>query len=349
MSLRHHRHVQRITIKDVARASGVSTQTVSRVLNDRPDVSEDTRLRVKQIITDLNYHPSALARSLIHQRSFTLGVIIYGLKYVGVNRTLAAIIEQAQVFGYNLLIKELPNLAIEDVQPVVRDLLASEVEGIIYAVQEWGDNWRIIQEQLVEPPVPIIYLKHQPHPNFCTISVDNYSGGCLATQHLIDIGRKNIAHISGPEKWQESSARLQGWQDTLRAAGLPAEERRCVMGDWSSACGEKCFHELLQSFPQVDAIFAANDQMALGVLHSASKRGIHIPDDLAIVGFDDIAEAAYFTPSLTTIRQDFDQLGALAIKKMLQIIRYEALDEEAPIPDTVILQPQLILRESSAR
>jgi DNA-binding LacI/PurR family transcriptional regulator len=341
------RRNQRITIKDVARVSGVSTQTVSRVLNDRPDVSDETRHKVKKIINELDYQPSALARSLIHQRSFTIGVVIYGLKYVGVNLTLAGIIEQAQVFGYNLLIKEIASLAIEDVQPVIRELLASEVEGILYAVQEWGDNWRIIRQQLATPPVPMVFLKYRAQPNFCTISIDNHLGGCMATQHLLDIGRRKIAHISGPEKWQETITRHQGWLDTLHAAGITVENRQVYVGDWTSTSGEEALLELLESFPEMDGIFAANDQMALGVIHLAAKKGIKIPDDIALVGFDDISEAPFFTPSLTTIRQDFDQLGSLAIKKLLQTFEHKPLNPVEYLSDSIVLKPQLIVREST--
>lgn len=347
MSSRRKAPGSKPTIKDVARMCEVSTQTVSRVLNRRPDVSPDTRERILQVISDLGYQPSALARSLIQRRSFTLGVIIAGLKYVGISQTLNGITEQADQEGYSLLLEELPSFDVTDVQPVIRSLLSHQVEAIIYAAPEIGDNWRNVQAQRPNPCPPIVFLKGSPCEGISTISINNYRGACLAVRHLYEQGCRRIAHISGPLDWWETRERLRGWKDTLKVLGLPAGPEQCTGANWSSAGGEKAFRTLLESFPQMDGIFAANDQMALAVLHVANQVGINVPRQLAVVGFDDLAESAYYSPALTTVRQDLRSLGTLAVKKAIQMVNLSPVPEGETLPETILLEPYLMVRSSS--
>ncbi len=335
------------TIKDVARIAGVSTQTVSRVINNRPDVSAETRTRIQAIIAELGYQPSALARSLIHQRSYTLGVIIAGLKYIGISQTLAGIAGECESSGYSLLLKELSRFDLPDPQPVIQELLSHQVEGIIYAIPEIGDNWANLRRQLGSLSTPIIYLKGEAQPGYLTIAVNNLGGACLATSHLVEQGRRRIAHISGPLDWWEARQRQQGWRDALQQAGLPAAENQCIEGNWSSSSGDKAFRRLLESYPQMDAVFAANDQMALGILHVAHQQGLRVPDDLAVIGFDDLFEASYFTPALSTISQDLNLLGQLAVRKIVQMLSPEVLSPEPALADTITLQPSLVVRAST--
>ena len=211
---------KRATIKQVAKLADVSTQTVSRVINDRPDVSPETRQRVQQVIEELKYQPSALARSLIQQRSFTLGVVTAGLKYFGPSRTLNGITNMAEELGYALLLEELLQFDTDDIRPLLENLLARHVDGIVWAVPEVGDNRRWVEEILNDVPVPVVFLTMQPRPGVSTVSVDNYAGGVLATQHLLDQGYRQIGHISGPLDWWEARQRKQAWQDTLTKAGI---------------------------------------------------------------------------------------------------------------------------------
>lgn len=335
----------RVTIKDVARESGVSTQTVSRVLNNRPDVAPETRQRVSEVIAQLKFRPSQLARSMIQQRSLTLGVIVASLKYSGVVRTLYGIMEQAENSDYSVLVKELHSFSEQDYHRVIDPLLRHEVEGIIYAVPEIRGDLAKIQSQLEGIHTPVVYIRRKPRPTSHTIAVDNQAGAQMAVNHLLSQGCRRIAHISGPLHWWEAAERKQGWQDALRAAGLPAEKRHSVAGDWTSASGARAFQELLVKYPELDAIFAANDQMALGVLNAAQASGLRIPADLAVVGFDDLAEAAYFCPSLTTVRQDLPRLGALAVEKVFQIINQPT----SPVSFSLVLPPELIIRDSSIK
>ncbi|MCE1253637.1 MAG: LacI family transcriptional regulator [Anaerolineae bacterium] len=334
------------TIKDVARLCGVSTQTISRVLNKRPDVSPETRERVLEVINQLGYQPSALARSLIQQRSYTLGIIIAGLKYAGISLTLNGIAEQADQEGYSLLIKELPSFDVSDVQPVIRSLMAHQVEAIIYAAPECGNNWRNVQSQCPRPCPPMVFLKGNPYSDFSTISIDNFMGAYLATRHLLDQGCHHIAHISGPMDWWEAIEREKGWHAALEDAKLPPEDRQCALGNWSSSSGERAFYSLLESYPEVDGVFAGNDQMALSVLYVAAKKKIKIPEQLAVVGFDDLSESPYYSPSLTTIRQDLRMLGTMAVKKAIEMVNEPVVTGDS-LSDTIVIKPQLIVRESS--
>jgi DNA-binding LacI/PurR family transcriptional regulator len=341
--------IQRVTIKQVAREAGVSTQTVSRVLNERPDVADETRRKVEETIERLGYHPSALARSLIRQRSFTLGVVTAGLKHIGPSRTLNGIAQQAEAMGYTLLLKELPGFETVDARPILRALLSRQVDGILWAVPEIGANRDWLADSLPEPRIPLLFLTMSPRPGVPVVSVDNYQGGCLAVQHLLDQGYRRIGHLAGPQEWWEARQRKTAWQATLAAAGAAPEERNWVEGNWSSASGERAIERLLEQAPELDAVFVANDQMALSVLQSAHRRGKRIPQDLGVVGFDGLPESAYFWPSLTTIDPGLHGLGCTAVQELVAIIEAGRLGQANYEPQTILLQPTLVIRDSSKR
>lgn len=338
------RQKQKVTIKDIARLCGVSTQTISRVINKRPDVSPETREAVEKTIAEMGYHPSALARSLVQQRSYTLGVITTGLKYVGVSQTLNGITEECEASNYALLIKELIRFDSPNIVPVIESLISRHVEGIIFAAPEQGGNVKIIQSQLPSFCPPILFLKSEPNPNYTTINIDNYGGARKAVEYLASTGRKNIGLISGPLEWLEARQRKQGWEDAIKAQGLTPSDQHCAEGSWSSASGALSFATLLEKYPKMDAVFVSNDQMALGVLHYANEHGIRIPDDLSVIGFDDVTEAAYFTPSLTTVTHPLRELGILAVKTLLEQI--EGTDARLGIK-AITLQTELVLRGST--
>jgi LacI family transcriptional regulator len=337
---------KRATIKHVAKAAGVSTQTVSRVINDRPDVSPETRERIQQIIEDLDYRPSALARSLIQQRSFTLGVVTAGLKFIGPSRTLNGITSKAEELNYALLLEELPRFDTENIKPLLQNLIAHHVDGIVWAVPEVGDNRRWVDEILKDVPVPVVFLTMQPRAGVTTVSIDNYSGGVLATQHLLSIGYRKIGHISGPLDWWEARQRKQAWQETMAKAGIKVSERHVTEGNWSSSSGEPAFDQLLQSYPEMEAVFVANDQMSLAVLQTAHRKGINIPGDLAVVGFDNIVESGFFSPALTTINHEQHELGCRAIQEL--VAQIEALQRNEKIePLNILLSTELVVRETT--
>ena len=337
---------KRATIKDVARIAGVSTQTVSRVINNRPDVSPETRERVRQVITKLDYQPSALARSLISQRSFTLGVVTAGLKYIGPSRTLNGITSMAEELKYALLLEELSRFDTEDIKPILQDLLARHVDGIVWAVPEVGDNHRWIDEIYSDIRVPVVFLTMQPRAGITTVSVDNYSGGVLAVRHLLDQGCRQIGHISGPLDWWEARQRKLAWQDTLKKAGFPVSDNRYAEANWSSSSGESAFTQLLGSYPDMDGVFVGNDQMALSVLQVLHRQGVRVPQDLAVVGFDNMAESPYFWPALSTVNHNLHELGCRAVQETVKQIESVRRNENLD-PQAISLSPELVIRESS--
>lgn len=339
----------RATIKEVASAAGVSTQTVSRVINNRPDVSPDTRKRVQEIIDQLGYQPSALARSLIRQRSYTLGVVTAGLKYIGPSRTLSGITRAAEESGYSLLLKELPHFDANNVVPIFQKLLSRQVDGIIWAVPEVGENRNWVNRLPLDIEIPIVYLAMKSQEKISVVSINNYLGGHIAVSHLLEQGYRHIGHISGPLDWWEARERMAAWRDALKEANHEVKEEHWVEGNWSSESSARVIDKLIRQYPEMDAIFVANDQMALSVMQYACQKGMQIPDDLGIVGFDDIPESAFFWPPLTTIHQDQFNVGEVAVEETIKIIESYRYEHEPVRPKSIMLAPTLVVRKSSLK
>ncbi|HNB50677.1 MAG TPA: LacI family DNA-binding transcriptional regulator [Anaerolineales bacterium] len=339
----------RTTIKEVAAAAGVSTMTVSRVLNDRPDVSAETRKRVKQIIDEMEYQPSALARSLIQQRSYTLGVVTAGLKHIGPSRMLNGITQIAEEAGYSLLLKELSHYHMRETNPIFQELLSRHVDGILWAVPEIGDNHEWINQLTLPLETPVVFLTMEPRENLTTVSVDNYQGGRLIMAHLLEQGYQHIGHISGPLDWWESRQRMAAWRDALVENGCPIKDEYWAEGNWSPTSGAEAAEKLFVQYPDMDAIFVGNDQMALSVLYIAHKRGYSMPDTLGVAGFDNIPEAAYFYPPLTTVQQAQYEVARVAMQEMIQAIEAGWQGEEPPSSQALMISPTLVTRESTLR
>jgi LacI family transcriptional regulator len=342
-----HQRPGRATIKEVASAAGVSTQTVSRVINGRPDVSPETRERVQDVIDRLSYQPSALARSLIRQRSYTLGVVTAGLKYIGPSRTLSGITSAAEAAGYSLLLKELTNFNANNVTPIFQTLLSRHVDGIIWAVPEVGENRNWVNKLSLDLDIPIVHLAMKSQEKICIVSINNYLGGQLAMSHLLEQGYRHIGHISGPLDWWEARERQAAWRDGLKDADSKARDEYWVEGNWSSSSGAKAIERLYRQYPEMDAVFVANDQMALGVMQYSCRNGVHIPNDLGVVGFDDIPESAFFWPALTTVQQDQHNVGEVAVEEIIKIIESGWHEHEPVRPKSIMLAPTLVVRQSS--
>jgi LacI family transcriptional regulator len=339
----------RATIKEVASVAGVSTQTVSRVINERPDVSPETRKRVQEVIKTLRYQPSALARSLISQRSYTLGVATAGLKHIGPSRTLSGITSASEEAGYSILLIELPSYDMEDIRPIFRAFLSRHVDGIIWAVPEVGENRKWVNNPPADLEVPLVYLAMGSRDQLSIVAIDNYRGGRMAMSHLFDQGYRKIGHICGPLDWWEARQRMAAWKDALIEAGVEAPDSHCVEGNWSSASGALAIEKLCDQYPDMDAIFVANDQMALGVLQFCAEKQIRVPEDMGIVGFDNIAESAFFSPALTTVQQDQHNVAKVAVAEVIKIIESSWQELEPVDPRSIILQPTLVVRQSSLR
>jgi LacI family transcriptional regulator len=341
---------RRVTIKEVAKAAGVSTQTVSRVLNNRPDVAPETFQRVQQIIEETGYAPNILAQSL-KGRSRTLGVVAYGLDYFGPSRVITGIEEQANELGYSIFLNLLHQPETNDIDDLLKNLLARQVEGIIWAIPEIGNNRAWAHARSPDLPIPVIFVSGMGGPSTLPlVGIDNRAIGRIAAKHLLAGGARQIGIITGPPNWWEAQQRQAGWRETLEAHGLVFENRLVAAGDWSAQSGEQGLYRLLQQSPAIDAVFASNDQMALGVLHAAHRLGKRVPEDLSIAGVDNIPESAHFWPPLTTIRQRLREAGAQAVQEldhMIQNAEPAKQGEDGNIPNIALLQPELVVRESS--
>lgn len=338
------RRSSKLTIKDIAKMCRVSTQTVSRVINDKPDVSEETRQIVQSAIATMGYKPSMIARGLVQQKSKTIGVILAGLRYIGVSQVLNGITEECEKSGYALLVKELPSFNTTDIVPVIEFLMAHQVEGIIFAAPQVGENVIRMQEQLPNFCPPIIFLRSKVNPKYPSILVDNYGGAYNAVKYLVSIGRRNIGLITGPDGWSESKSRQDGWATALNDSGISIRHGQIAHGNWSSASGYSAMDELIRNFQEMDAVFACNDQMALGAIQYARKVGKRIPEDIAMIGFDNISESEYFSPALTTITHPMGEMGSRGVITLIDQINGIELSER---DKHVMLTTQLVLREST--
>jgi LacI family transcriptional regulator len=337
------------TLKDVAKYAGVSTKTVSRVVNNQGEISRETRERVQVAIEQLGYRPNVLARSLIHQRTNTLGVVTWGIDYFGPSRVVVGIEQQAHQLDYSLFLNLMDRPDDGDSEHVLDTLIAHRVDGILWAVPEVGNNRAWLESSHLEQLPPIVFLSMEPRPGLAVVAVDNFSGAVLATQHLIDQGRRKIGIITGPLAWWEARERYAGWEAAMHQANLATHSSLVVEGEWTAASGEQGLQMLCKQEPDIDAVFASSDQIALGALSTAHRLGRQIPKDLAIVGFDNIPESACFWPPLTTVYQQLIDVGRIAVQTlhmMIEAIRQLKPPDEATV---TMVKPELIVRASSLR
>lgn len=320
--------------------------TVSRVLNKRPVVSEKTRQLVTTVIEELGYAPNMAARGL-KGRSRTLGVVATGIEYYGPSRTLASIERGANELGLSLLLSLITDPEVDNGEDTLVQLLSYQAEGILWAVPEIGDNREWFCERIQSINTPVVFLNMEPRPQLSVSAVDNFYGGKLATEHLAEQGYQHIGIVTGPLSWWEARKRLEGWRSVLVEKNMDADIDALIShGDWTPVSGEAGLLQLLGQVSSLDAVFASNDQMALGVLKAAKEVGLRVPEDLAVVGYDSIPESAFFSPSLTTVKQGLSEMGSAAVNMMNQLIEAKDVGKEIP-PLTKWITPQLIVRKSS--
>ena len=321
---------------DVARLAGVSHQTVSRVLNDHPRVAPTTRRRVLAAIDELGYRRNTAARALVTRRSERLGVVSFDTTLYGPASTLFSVEQAARKAGYFVSVVSLKEIDASSIDEAIGHLLDQAVDGIMVIVPRRESADALAR---VHTPVPIVAVEGAP-PDFPCVSVDQFAGAALATEHLLELGHDTVWHVSGPKGWLEAEAREAGWRDALERAGRTAPPT--LAGDWSPQSGYDAGRMLART-RDLKAVFVANDQMTLGLLHAFREHGLRVPEDVALVGYDDIPEAAFFAPPLTTVRQDFGAVGAAGIEMLLTM-----LDAEPPSePPRVVIPPSLVVRASS--
>jgi DNA-binding LacI/PurR family transcriptional regulator len=325
-------------MSDVGRLAGVSHQTVSRVINGSLHVRPETRDRVLWAMRELNYRPNSVARALVTGRSKTLGVVTFDTTLYGPATTLYGVERAAHEAGYFITIASLEALDRPSVLDAIERLRVQGVDGILVIAPQAGAARALMQAPAGMPL--LVAVEAGPTQAVPVVAIDQLAGAAMATQHLLDLGHKTVWHITGPSDFLESQQRTHGWRTTLEAAGADAPEP--LIGDWSPRAGYELGRRLTAE-PSLTAIFVANDQMALGVLRAMHEAGRKVPEELSIVGFDDIPEAAYFAPPLTTVRQDFDEMGSRSVRLLLEMLETGTPAEAGPG-----VQPRLIVRSSTA-
>ena len=327
-------------MRDVARLAGVSHQTVSRVLNEHPSVREETRARVLEAMRALNYRRNLAARTLATRRSGILGVIGFESTLYGPASMLYGIEDAARAAGYFVSVVTVRSLDRSAVLEAVDRLCAQAVEGIVAIAPKESAAHALAQ---VPEGLGCVGVGGAGESGVPSVRIDNRAGAALATQHLIDLGHSTVHHVGGPSDWPEARDRIEGWRSTLYASGrvVPPVEHAA----WTADAGYELGTRLARD-PDVTAVFCANDPIALGVLRALHEAGRRVPDDVSVVGFDDVPEAGYFLPPLTTVRQDFAELGRRSLELVLAQLR-----EEAPAgrgEGSVLLEPTLTVRSSTA-
>ncbi|GAA4873850.1 LacI family DNA-binding transcriptional regulator [Saccharopolyspora cebuensis] len=323
------------SLADVAAQAGVSHMTVSRVVNGAGPVRAETRRRVLDAIDRLGYRPNSLARGLATGRSRALGVVALDSVLYGPASTLFGIENAAREAGYSVSVASVSAPERTSIVDAVENLRRQGVEGIVVIAPHVAAGRAL---EIAPREVPLVAVADTEEAPVPVVAVDQRDGARRATEHLLALGHRTAWHIAGPHGWLETRAREQGWRAVLAERGAPPPP--VLRGDWSPRSGYEIGKELLDR-EGVEAVFVANDQMALGLLRALSEAGRRVPDDVRVVGFDDVPEAAYYSPPLTTVRQDFLALGRLTFGRLLRCI------EGDDPPGRSIVPPELIVREST--
>ena len=322
---------------DVAKLAGVSPQTVSRVVNAREYVGGDTRERVLLAMRELSYRPNRAAQALVTGRSNTLGVISIDTVAFGPSSVLLGLDRTARAHGYAVSVARLDDLDGDSLVHAIEQLQRQRVEGILLNA---GRRGMAAELDHIEVNVPLVAVEDTADAAVPVVHVDEVAGARAATGLLLDLGHRTVAHIAGPRDWSSTRNRSGGWRAALESAGAAVVPP--LFGDWSVHSGYELGRRLAQD-SELTAVFAANDEMALGAMRALFEAGRALPGDVSVVGFDDVPFARYLTPSLTTVRQDFDAIGRRSLELLLNAIRDE---DDAPVHAAIT--PELTVRESTA-
>lgn len=324
-------------MSDVAAVAGVSHQTVSRVLNGHPSVRPETRQRVLDAIAQLGYRRNTAARALVTRRTGTIGVLSSGSALFGPTSTLIAVEGAARDAGLFVSVATVGRWTAEAVSGSLEHFMSQGVDGVV-VIAAHDDAVEAVQG--FADPVPIVMVGPQDLPGpRRSVAVDQYAGARMAVRHLLDLGHRDVVHLAGPVDWLDARWRIQGWRDELAAAGIQPGEP--VPGDWSAARGYAVGCSLVAGTLPT-AVFAANDQLALGLLRAFAESGVRVPDDISVVGFDDVDGSAHFFPPLTTVRQEFGALGRRCLEVLVAAI------EDRPA-ESALIAPSVVVRASSGR
>jgi DNA-binding LacI/PurR family transcriptional regulator len=320
---------------DVAKLAGVSPQTVSRVSNGEPYVVEEKRRRVLQAMRELGYRPNSAARAMKRGAFRTIGVVFHSLHPVGTHRTLEAISEAAAVEGYATTLLPLEASTRRATDGAFTRLGEMAVDAVIAIISSHFTGDTALQ---LPTGVPTVVLGPPLVPGAASVDFDNAVGAEAAVTHLLGLGHRTVHHIAGPAESFSARTRRDVWRSVLEREGRPVPET--ASGDWSPDSGYRAMRELLARGEHPSALFVANDQMALGAFRAMLEAGLRIPEDVSVVGFDDIDEAVAFPTPLTTVSQDWDELGCDALRVAVDMV-------EGREPSTVSIPTRLVVRDSA--
>ena len=321
---------------DVARLAGVSHQTVSRVLNDPDQVRQETRVRVEAAMEMLDYRPNSVARALVTGQTRVLGVVSFDTTQYGPASTLFAVERAAHEAGYHVSIASARRPDPRATLDAVERFRVQGVDGILVIAPQAEATLSVLS---LPDDVAVVAVEAGPEDGVPVVTVDHAAGAVAATRHLLELGHATAWHIAGPANWAEARARVAGWREALAEAG--AIEPPVLEGDWSARSGYELGRRLLAA-PGATAVFVANDQMALGLLRVMHEAGRAVPDELSVVGFDDQPEASFFNPPLTTIRQDFMEMGRRGLELLLEEIEHGGRTSRREM-----VAPELVVRAST--
>ncbi len=321
---------------DVARLAGVSHQTVSRVINNHPSVRDSTRERVQNAIDQLGYRRNQVARQLATGRSRSLGVVSVDSTHVGPVSTVFAIANASRHRDYFVVLAGLTEVDPAHMNEAIDYLMESSVDAILVLAPVFAAVDALRDGDFA---VPVIRLGDSRPEVRSPLAIDQVEGARLATRHLLELGHRSVLHISGPLDWLDADGRARGWRAELDAWGVEAPS--IVAGDWSAESGYAAGRHLAAR-GDVTAVFAGNDQMALGLVRALEDSGLSVPGDVSVVGFDDVPDSAFFGPALTTVRQDFAEVGRRSVDAALARVH------GAVVPDLPPVSPELLVRASTA-
>ncbi|WP_097985499.1 MULTISPECIES: LacI family DNA-binding transcriptional regulator [unclassified Streptomyces] len=321
---------------EVAARAGVSSQTVSRVANNHDNVDENTRAKVLAAMQDLGYRPNSAARALVTGRFGALGVVSFDVGAHGNARTLAAIADAAREAGFSVNFMGVRVQTEAAVRQAFQHLTLQSVDGIVLIESQMLDTPSLH----LPPTMPVVVADGDTGHEYPNVDFDQARGTRSLVRHLLDLGHRTVHHVAGPRDSFAARRRSEAWERTLVAADAPV--RPTLYGDWTTESGYLAGRTLAQD-PDVTAVFAANDQMALGILRAMHEAGRRIPDEVSVAGFDDVPEARFFEPPLTTVHQDFDVVGRHCVTLLL-----EQIERREHAPRRLAVEPTLVVRASTA-
>lgn len=326
-----------VRMSDVAEAVGVSAQTVSRVANGLPGVGEPTRRAVLEAMERLGYRPNSAARALKYGRFRTIGVLLFTLSTTGNVRTLDGILGSAAAAGYGITVVPVQQHTQEEVRGAFTRLTELAVDAVVVVMEvQLLDTMTV----LLPPGVPVVVVDSDAGDRYPVVDTDQADGARQAVRHLLDLGHETVWHVAGPQDSFAAARRADAWSAALAAAGRPVPP--ALVGDWTSASGHEAGRRLADE-PGCTAVFSANDQMALGVLRALREAGRRVPEDVSVVGFDDLPDVGDYSPPLTTVHQDFAEVGRRCVQLALRQV-----DEGAAPPGTTFVPTRLVVRASTA-